>query len=387
MKKTKIIIAGAGISGASLARVLAEQNFKVEVYEKKAYVAGHIYDFEKEKIIIQKYGPHIFHSSKQNVINFVQRFWKLNNFKNCVKGYVDNKLVPIPFNFESIDICFPKNAEQIKKLLIANYPERDSVPILELEQNNNPLIKKLSSFIYKNVFANYTSKMWGLDPLQIDKSVTARIPVILSYYNRYFKDNYEGIPLGGYTKAIAKILDHKNIIVHLNSDIKKIINFGKDKIIIKNQSQKHILVYSGPIDSLFDNQFGILDYRSLNIVFEKINQARYQECAVINYPAHPIMTRITEFKHFYPDHYDLKYSYISKEYPGKYNPNSKLFSEPYYPLANESARQKYLQYFKISQRYKNLYMLGRLAKFKYINMDQAIDEALILANQIIKEYQ
>lgn len=230
--------------------------------------------------------------------------------------------------------------------------------------------------------------MWGLDPHEIDKSVTARIPVILSYYDGYFKDSYEGIPKKGYTRAIEKILNHKNIKVVLNSDIKKLLRFENNKIKIKNQNEEHILIYSGAIDLLFDNEFGILDYRSLDIVFEKLNQKKFQECAVINYPAHPSMTRITEFKNFYPDDYkDLNYTFISKEYPGAYDPKHKIFNQPYYPLANQSAREKYNKYLEKSQQYKNLYMLGRLAKFKYINMDQAIDEALELAQKIIKDYE
>ncbi|MGL4343301.1 MAG: UDP-galactopyranose mutase [Metamycoplasmataceae bacterium] len=372
---------GAGISGATLARVLAENNFEVEIHEKRSEVGGHIYDYQNENILIQKYGPHIFHTSKKNVIDFIDKFWELNEYKNVVKGYVKNNLIPIPFNFESIDICFQEEADEIKKILLEEYPNRPSVPILELENNKNPLIKKVSSFIYENIFQNYTTKMWGLKPNEIDRSVTARIPVILSYYNRYFTDTYEGVPKEGFTQSVKNILNHKNIKLITNSDANKFISFSSDKVIFNGQ-ENVLVVYTGPIDVLFNNKYGILDYRSLKIEISKLDQENFQECAVINYPAHPTMTRITEFKNFYPEKPPLSYTFISKEFPGTYHPNDINFNEPYYPLATDEARKKYQKYLTDAQKYTNLFMLGRLAKFKYINMDQAIDEALEEAKRI-----
>lgn len=383
----KIIIAGAGLSGTVFGRILAEQGFEVEIHEKKNHLAGHIYDFKNKGIMVQKYGPHIFHTSKKEVISFVEKFWKLNNFKNRVSGYVNEVFVPIPFNFKSIDLCFPEKKEEIKKILLKEYPNRDSVPILELKENKNKIIKDLALFIYKNLFENYTTKMWGLNPNEIDKSVTARIPVILSYYDRYFKDDYEGVPQEGFTKAIENMLYHPNIKVILNSDVDKNIHFQKDKIIFGNEKKEHLLIYTGQIDALFSNKFGILDYRSLDIKFEEIKTKLFQDFAVVNYPADPKMTRITEFKNFYPekDSFDFDYTIISKEFPGKYDPNSKIFHTPYYPLANNEAREKYNLYLNESKKYKNLFLLGRLARFKYINMDQAIEEAIEMANEIIEK--
>ena len=380
--KPNVKIIGCGITGVVIGRILAEQNFKVEILEKREHIGGNLYDYEHNGILVHKYGPHIFHTSKKHVIDFVDRFWKLNQFKNVVEGYVDGKLVPIPFNFRSIDLCFPKQKEEIKEELLISYPNQRSIPILELKNNKNHLIKKLANFVYENLFLNYTTKMWNLRPDQIDPSVTARIPIILSYENTYFTDEYEGLPIGGYTKAISKMLDHPNIKYQLNIDANSLLKFGHDQIYLNDPNE--IIIYTGPLDKLFKNQFGVLDYRSLFFKFETHNQDRYQATAVVNYPAHPEMTRITEYKNMTLQQSDK--TVISKEFPGTYNESDKKWNEPYYPLATQEARNKYFQYVELASQFKNLYLCGRLATYKYINMDEAIEQALTMADEILKKY-
>ena len=377
----KFIIIGAGISGVVIARKLAEQGHEITIYEKRNHIAGNMYDYEKNGILIHKYGPHIFHTSKDNVIEFVEQFWKLNNFRNVVEGYVNNKLVPIPFNFKSIDISFPEQAEQIKNKLKELYPDKETIPILELKKSNDPLIRNVAQFVYENLFLNYTTKMWNLKPDEIDESVTARIPIILSYRNTYFNDKYEGLPLDGYTKAIERMLDHPNIKIHLNTDANNLISFNSDQILINNKES--IVIYTGPLDKLFNNKYGSLDYRSLFFSFETLNQTKFQDTAVVNYPADPTMTRITEYKNMTLQIVDGK-TVIGKEFPGTYSENDSKWNEPYYPLATDEAREKYNKYFKLSKQYKNLYLCGRMALYKYINMDQAIDDALKLAKELIE---
>ena len=380
--KPNVKIIGCGITGVVIGRILAEQNFKVEILEKREHIGGNLYDYEHNGILVHKYGPHIFHTSKKHVIDFVERFWKLNQFKNVVEGYVDGKLVPIPFNFRSIDLCFPKQKEEIKEELLISYPNQRSIPILELKNNKNHLIKKLANFVYENLFLNYTTKMWNLRPDQIDPSVTARIPIILSYENTYFTDEYEGLPIGGYTKAISKMLDHPNIKYQLNIDANSLLKFGHDQIYLNDPNE--VIIYTGPLDKLFKNQFGVLDYRSLFFKFETHNQDRYQATAVVNYPAHPEMTRITEYKNMTLQQSDK--TVISKEFPGTYNESDKKWNEPYYPLATQEARNKYFQYVELASQFKNLYLCGRLATYKYINMDEAIEQALTMADEILKKY-
>ena len=380
--KPNVKIIGCGITGVVIGRILAEQNFKVEILEKREHIGGNLYDYEHNGILVHKYGPHIFHTSKKRVIDFVERFWKLNQFKNVVEGYVDGKLVPIPFNFRSIDLCFPKQKEEIKEELLISYPNQRSIPILELKNNKNHLIKKLANFVYENLFLNYTTKMWNLRPDQIDPSVTARIPIILSYENTYFTDEYEGLPIGGYTKAISKMLDHPNIKYQLNIDANSLLKFDHDQIYLNDPNE--IIIYTGPLDKLFKNQFGVLEYRSLFFKFETHNQDRYQATAVVNYPAHPEMTRITEYKNMTLQQSDK--TVISKEFPGTYNESDKKWNEPYYPLATQEARNKYFQYVELASQFKNLYLCGRLATYKYINMDEAIEQALTMADEILKKY-
>lgn len=377
----KFTIIGAGISGVVIARKLAEQGHEITIYEKRNHIAGNMYDYEKDGILIHKYGPHIFHTSKDNVIEFVEQFWKLNNFRNVVEGYVNNKLVPIPFNFKSIDISFPEQAEQIKNKLKELYPDKETIPILELKKSNDPLIRNVAQFVYENLFLNYTTKMWNLKPDEIDESVTARIPIILSYRNTYFNDKYEGLPLDGYTKAIERMLDHPNIKIHLNTDANNLISFNSDQILINNEES--IVIYTGPLDKLFNNKYGSLDYRSLFFSFETLNQTKFQDTAVVNYPADPTMTRITEYKNMTLQIVDGK-TVIGKEFPGTYSENDNKWNEPYYPLATNEAREKYNKYFELSKQYKNLYLCGRMALYKYINMDQAIDDALKLAKELIE---
>ncbi len=381
-KDKKIIIIGAGITGAVVARKLAEEGYNVHVYEKRDHIGGNMYDYKKNGVLIHKYGPHIFHTSKEHVNKFMNQFWELNGYKNIVEAYVNDKLIPIPFNFESIDICFPDEAETIKNKLKTLYPDQDSIPILELKKSNDPLIQKIASFVYENIFLNYTTKMWNLRPDEIDESVTARLPIILSYRNTYFKDVYEGLPKDGYTKAFEKMFDLPNIKVVTNFNAIEKITFENNKV--KFNGEDCYVIYTGPLDKLFLDKFGKLEYRSLFFEFNVINKTNFQKTGVVNYPADPNMTRITEYKNMTLQNID-NITVISKEYPGTYNENDKKWNEPYYPLATDKARVQYNKYKEFANQFNNLYIGGRMGLYRYINMDQAIDEALMLADKIIHE--
>lgn len=382
IKNKKIIVIGSGITGAVVARNLAEAEYEVEIYEKRNHIGGNMYDYEKDGVLIHKYGPHIFHTSNEEVNSFMSRFWKLNDYKNIVEGYVDGKLVPIPFNFKSIDLCFPKDSEKIKSKLEQMYPNRNNVPILELKKSNDRMISDVANYIYENLFLNYTTKMWDLKPDEIDESVTARIPVILSYKNTYFNDKYEGLPTDGYTKTFERILDHKNIKVYLNIDAISLISFKNNKIIFNND-ENVLVIYTGPLDKLFNNNNGFLDYRSLFFYFETHKKDNFQKTAVVNYPADPIMTRITEYKNMTLQKVD-NVTVISKEFPGTYSESSDKWNEPYYPLATNEARNKYNLYYLQTKKINNLYIGGRMGLYKYLNMDQAIELAINLSRKILE---
>ena len=293
-KDKKIIIIGAGITGAVVARKLAEEGYSVFVYEKRDHIGGNMYDYKKDGVLIHKYGPHIFHTSKKHVNEFMNQFWELNGYKNIVEAYVKDKLIPIPFNFQSIDICFPEEAEEIKQKLKSLYPDKDTIPILELKKSNDPLIQRVAAFVYENIFLNYTTKMWNLRPDEIDESVTARLPIILSNRNTYFQDIYEGLPKEGYTKAFERMFDLPNIKVITNFNAIDKITFENDHWKFNNEDC--YIVYTGPLDKLFADKFGKLEYRSLFFQFDVINKTNFQKTGVVNYPADPKMTRITEYK-------------------------------------------------------------------------------------------
>lgn len=381
-KDKKIIIIGAGITGAVVARKLAEEGYSVIVYEKRDHIGGNMYDYKKDGVLIHKYGPHIFHTSKKHVNEFMSQFWELNGYKNIVEAYVKDKLIPIPFNFQSIDICFPEEAEEIKQKLKSLYPDKDTIPILELKKSNDPLIQRVAAFVYENIFLNYTTKMWNLRPDEIDESVTARLPIILSNRNTYFKDIYEGLPKEGYTKAFERMFDLPNIKVITNFNAIDKITFENDHLKFNNEDC--YIVYTGPLDKLFADKFGKLEYRSLFFQFDVINKTNFQKTGVVNYPADPKMTRITEYKNMTLQNIN-DITVISKEFPGTYDENDDKWNEPYYPLATDKARNQYDKYKEFAKQFKNLYIGGRMGLYRYINMDQAIEEALILADKIIEE--
>ncbi len=379
-----LLVVGAGLSGAVIAHKFAQAKKKVIILERKNHVAGHIYDKLIVDIMTHMYGPHIFHTDKENVYQFMQSFWTLNSFKNNVLCEINNHRVPLPFNFKGIDTLFPKEAEKIKDVLLKYFPLNSRVTIVDLLKISDPLIKKMTDFIYENIFKNYTTKMWGTDPTKIDPLVLKRVPITIGYSTRYFANKYEGIPQEGYTKAIEKMLDLPNIELQLNVNSKDVLKIKNYKIYLNNQLITCPVIYTGSIDELFNFKYGLLNYRSLDIIFKTIDLDSFQESAVVNYPSHPTMTRISEYKKMTLSPIKNK-TVISYEYPGAYDLKSKRFHTPYYPMMTNEAKTNYEKYREEAQKIKNLYLVGRLATFKYINMDDAINFALIKADEMLKE--
>lgn len=375
IKKTnKVNIFGAGISGCTLARTLAEKGYKVNLYEKNKFIGGNCYDYvDKNGVLIHKFGPHIFHTSNKQVIKFINRFCKLNSFQNEVISYVDNKYIPLPVNFESIKIIDKKNAQEIIKILKQKFPKKTTITFFELRNINNPLIQKMTNYIFKNMYANYSSKMWGTNFENISPDTINRVKICLSNNRSYFPDDiYQGLPTNGYTEMIKKIISHKNINLVLNSRDK--LTIKNNKMYINNKSNESPTFYCGSIDELLNYKFGLLPYRSLRIKFESFNKNSYQNNAVINYPAHKTMTRIAEYKKMTLQ--KTKKTTISKEYPGGFNLNSKDYKVRYYPIKNEKNLKIYNKYLNLLSKVKNFYPLGRLAEYKYYDMDEAIISAI-----------
>lgn len=382
-----ILIVGAGLSGAVLANKLAKENKKILIIEKRSHIGGNIFDLKAKNVLVHKYGPHIFHTSNKKVYDFMNQFWQLNDFKNVVGAKIKEEIIPIPFNFRGLDVFFPEKSNEIKLKLSDKYGFDERIKILDLLKDDDKDLVEVSNFIYKNIFENYTTKMWGVDPKEISEKVIARVPITSSYNEKYFNDIYEGIPKEGYTEAIKKMLDHPNITVRLDTNIKDLIKFkinqeGKRTIFFEKKELEVPFIFSGAIDELFDYVDGVLDYRSLDIKFFNINMEKFQSHAVINYPSHPKLTRITEYKHLNQQK-NLENTVVSVEFPGQYDPNSEKFNIPFYPLQTFEANRKYSKYLKRSKMYSNMFLIGRLAKYKYINMDQAIEESLELVDEIL----
>ncbi len=354
-----IIIVGAGISGATLARKFAEDGERVIVVDKRDHIGGNTYDFINEHgVLMAKYGAHIYHDSDDETWAFVSQFTEWIPYEHRVKSFVDGKLVPVPANIDTYNAVLGKNFTDGKEL--QEWVESQHPEITEPKNSEESALKRLgSNEIYEKMFKNYTKKQWDKYPAELDASVMERIPVRFDHNDRYFGDKYEGIPKQGYTVMIRNMLDHENIQVILGRDYHK-MTLEKPKA----------LLYTGKIDTYFGEKFGRLEYRSIEFEHETLKQESYQELPVINYPEEKYpFTRIIEHKKFYNQ--DLPYTTITREY-------SIEGGEPYYPVPNQENRDLYEKYRAEAEKLEaeGVYFVGRLASYKYFNMNQAVRAAI-----------
>jgi UDP-galactopyranose mutase len=368
-----IIIVGAGISGAVIAERYANKlNKKVLVIEKRAHIGGNCYDYYDEAgILVSKYGAHLFHTNDDKVWEYVHKFSDFSKYEHKVLGKVDGKLVPIPVNITTVNMLLGTT--------IANEAEMDEWLEKNQIKNENPkngreaALARVGEVLYEKIFKNYTKKQWDKYPEELDASVLNRIPVRNNFDNRYFSDVHQGQPKEGYTKLFEKMLKHPNITVKFNTDFFDIKN---------NLSSYEKLFYTGPIDQFFDFKHsakGKLEYRSLRFEFETHNKEFFQENSVINYPNEEKFTRIVEYKYFTGQLHSK--TSISKEYSVDYIPDE---NEPYYPVPNPKNSEIFLKYQEEAQRLEKdgVYFVGRLANYKYFNMDEAFKNALDLFYKI-----
>lgn len=385
-----VIIIGCGFAGATTARKLADDcNKKVLILEKRAHIAGNMYDaFNKQGIKVHMYGPHIFHTDIKHVFDYLGKFTEWRAYEHRVLGKIDGNLVPIPFNFKSVDMLFSGNeAVFIKNKLLECFPGKKKVLVFDLLNHENADVQKFGNYVYNKVFVNYTAKQWGVHHENIDKSVVSRVPVVLGYDDRYFDDGIQYMPKNGYVPLFQKMLDHKNITVELNCDAHKRISFENknNAIYFDGQEVKCPIVYTGAIDELMDYRFGRLPYRSLNMMFENHAKTTFQRTGVVNFPNEEKYTRITEFKYLTGQVIDGKTT-IMKEYPLAYDINNKKADIPYYPVIQPDNINLYERYKSEMRKYDNMYLCGRLAEYKYYNMDAVVDRALKIARKIKREY-
>ena len=374
MKRVNVF--GLGPAGSIIARRYAELGHKVFCYEIRDHIAGNLYDYKDVNgVYVHKYGPHIFQTSDKEVIEYVKQFSEWIEFRHKVNVVIDEKEVPLPINFESIDKIFD-NSNLIKEKLKKEF-KSDIIFVSDLLKSNDKEIKSFGEFVYKKVFENYTTKMWDINPKDIDPSVLKRVPIRLSYDDGYFNDSFQAVPKDGYTNFIKNILNHENIEINLSTPKDSIYVENKELVVFNKKNNQDIIVYTGPIDALFRYEKGEVPYRSLKFEFEKKNQI-YNSRYVVNYPNHPTMTRITDYRLLSQQKLDsnAKGTTIGREYPGAYNRDSVDFNEPYYPINNKKNDNIVNEYLNKVKSIDNLIVLGRLAEYKYKQMGHSIKDAL-----------
>lgn len=363
--KDQIVIVGAGLSGLTLAERFANvAGKKVLLIEKRDHIGGNCYDFyDKHGVLISKYGPHVFHTQEDEVYEYIQKFVKWEKYEHQVSSMVGEKLVPIPVNIETINILFGTNlgdGEGMRKWLDKRRMKRMKTPM----NSEEVVLAKLGREIYELMFKNFTKKQWGLWPEELEVEVLKRIPVKYSFERGYNTDKYQIRPLGGYTKMMQNMINNPNIEIKLNT------NFFEqaDKI-----SDRAIIFFTGPIDEFINFKTGKkykLPYRSVKFKFKSFHREYFQKIGVINYPS--LKTKIlrsTEYKYLTGQKHD--WTTISEEYFYEEG-------EAFYPVKSFKSRKKYEEIIKVARDFENTYFLGRLGKYEYINMDQAIKEALDL---------
>jgi len=363
--KTDWLIVGAGFTGAVLAERIASQlNQKVLVIDERDHIGGNAYDYYNEHgVLLHKYGAHIFHANSTRIWEHMSQFTSWRPYFHEVLAFVEGKLIPVPFNLNSLEALFPRTmAERLERLLVERYGFGSKVPILKMLEDDNTDLKELAKYIYRNVFENYTLKQWGLKPSDLDSSVTARVPVFVSRDNRYFQDTYQGIPRLGYTEMFRRMLSHPNIQILLRAKFRD----------IANEVQYERMVFTGAIDEYFDYIHGPLPYRSLRFELRNEPVTQFLSAPVVNYPNEYQFTRAIEYKQFSGQ--NLPVTTIGYEYPEPHQPG---VNTPYYPIPREDNQAQYSLYQREAEKLNGrVIFAGRLADYKYYNMDQAVGRAL-----------
>lgn len=363
--KVDWLIVGAGFAGCTLAERIASQlDQRVLLVERRDHIGGNAYDYYNEHgILVHEYGPHIFHTNSKKVWDYLSQFTEWRPYFHHVLAVVDGKKVPVPFNLNTLYALFPhRYASKLEDLLLEHYPFGVRVPILKLRTSASGDLRSLADYIYEKIFYGYTLKQWETKPEELDPSVTGRVPVSINRDDRYFQDTYQAMPKLGYTPMFRRMLKQPNIKLLLNTDYREVTDMVKFNRI----------VYTGPIDAFFDYVHGPLPYRSLRFECQTVDQEWYQEVGTVNYPNEYDCTRITEQKYLTGQRSSK--TTVMVEYPQRYTPGE---NEPFYPMPCERNRQLYNLYLdEVRKLNGTVIFAGRLADYKYYNMDQVVARAL-----------
>ncbi len=357
------LIVGAGFAGAVVAERMARSyGKKVLIVDRRNHIGGNAYDhYNDDGILVHMYGPHIFHTNSEQVFQYLSQFTSWRCYEHRVLASVNGTLVPIPINLDTVNLLYGlklTSEQEVEDFFASQAEARSSVRTSE-----DVVVSKVGRDLYEKLFRNYTRKQWGKDPSELDAQVTARIPVRTNRDDRYFTDRYQAMPKNGYTRMFENMLDHSNISISLGCDYREIVKDVKFREII----------YSGPVDEFFDFRFGELPYRSLRFQHETLDTEYLQPVAVVNYPNEHAYTRITEFKYLTGQIHPR--TSIVYEYPANQG-------DPYYPVPTPENGALYKRYAELAAATKGVHFVGRLATYKYYNMDQVVAQALTLCKQL-----
>ncbi len=374
----EIVVVGSGFSGAILARKVAEElGRKVLVVEKRCHIGGNAYDeVDKHGILIQKYGPHFLNTNKYSVIKYLKQYAEMFPYDVELLSFIDGNYVRLPFNFKTVQqLIGPERAERVIAKLRSAFAGRDRVPVLEIVEHSDPEVSSYGELLFEKAYRTYTSKMWGLQPEKIDKYVLDRVPMAMGYDRRYLNKDFQYLPVKGFTSAFENMLDYPNIEVRLNTDALEHLTLADGEVKYDGEDVE-CLIYTGAIDELFRYKHGPLPYRSLDIRYEYSEKDSVLPCEIISYPQADGYTRSTEYRKIMYDDSAVTGSVVATEYPLDYVPGAEVGGIPYYPVVTEESSAIYQKYLMETRRYKNLFLCGRLAEFKYYNMDVCIEHAL-----------
>jgi len=356
------LVVGAGFAGSVLAERLASQRGeRVLLIDRRPHIGGNAYDRQNEAgLLIHQYGPHIFHTNAKSVFDYLSQFTAWRNYEHRVLAHVDGKLLPIPINLDTINQLYGLNltSDELERW----FAERAET-VQEIRTSEDVVVSKVGRELYQKFFQGYTRKQWGIDPSELDKSVTARVPTRTNRDDRYFTDEFQFMPEGGFTRMFERMLSNPKIKIMLQTDYRE----------IRDEVQYSRVIFTGPIDEYFEYRFGRLPYRSLSFEHVTLDKRWHQPVAVVNYPQTESYTRVTEYKHLTGQEHPK--TSLTYEYPSDHG-------DPYYPVPRPENQKLYKAYERLALAQANVWFVGRLATYRYYNMDQVVGQALATFRRI-----
>ena len=343
-------------------RLAADGDKKILICDRRPHIGGNAYDhYDEHGVLVHKYGPHIFHTNSKDVFDYLSRFTEWWPYQHRVLAYVDGQLLPVPINLNTVNRLYGTNFTSFE---LENFFKSVAEPRAQVKTSEDVIVSKVGRELYEKFFRNYTRKHWGLDPSELDATVTARVPVRTNRDDRYFTDTYQAMPRHGFTRMFERMLGHPNIKVLLNADYRE----------VRDMIPHRTVVFTGPVDEFFEYRFGKLPYRSLEFRFETHNVDVTQAAPVINYPNENAYTRVTEFKYITGQQHPK--STVVYEYP-------QASGDPYYPVPRAENQQLYRRYEALADQTRGVHFLGRLGTYKYYNMDQCVAQALAYYRKVL----